>query len=235
MTQEILYRECPACAQAPVTWQSDGLYRCSECGLTLKERKRLGLFSKGQFTPVNFGQRQSPLADASLKQVALAPDALKITLGNIYTEQQLADLAAGQVDIISPVKTVLAQIILEQLNEVCYIQITGLRRGHGPVLSDKSWYYPEEKLPQQGLAWQDEGNLFCTSQRLVLPSDRFTFIRLDRKVMAVQSYLDGLALQRRGEDYATYFAGCYPHEAALIAAYIMARVPALRPAAQSTH
>jgi hypothetical protein len=66
-----------------------------------------------------------------------------------------------------------------------------------------------------------------------LPSDRFTFIRLDRKVQAVQAYLDGLALQRRGEDYATYFLGGYPHEAALVTAYTMARVPALRPVLQA--
>jgi hypothetical protein len=229
MTQEILYHQCPACAQAPVTWQNNGLYRCVHCGLALKERKRLGFFGKGQFSLVQFGQRKSPLAEAALENVALPPDALKITIGNIYTDQQLAELATGKFDSIDPVKTVLAQIILEQLNEACYIHIPGLRRGHGPVLVEKSWYYPEQKISRQALEWQDEGNLFCTSQRLVLPSDRFTFIRLDRKVMAVQAYLDGVALQRRGEAYATYFAGCYSHEAALVAAYVMARVPALRP------
>ena len=109
-------------------------------------------------------------------------------------------------------------------------QVPGLRRGHGPVLGENSWYYPEQKIAQGGLEWQDEGNLFCTSQRLVLPSDRFTFIRLDRKVMAVQAYLDGVVLQRRGEAYATYFVGGYPHETALVAAYVMARIPAPRPA-----
>lgn len=232
MALETLYKECPACASAPVTLQSSGLYRCAQCGLALKERKRLGFFGKGQFTIVEFGSKRSSLAEKGLKEVALSPDAMKITLGNIYSEADLAEIAGGKVDMINPVKTVLAQIILEQLNEACYIHVPGLRRGRGPVLEERSWYYPEQKIPQQGVAWEDEGNLFCTSQRLVLPSDRFTFIRLDRKLQAVQAYLDGLAFQRRGEDFATYFAGGYPHETALVAAYTMARVPILRPAPQ---
>ena len=228
MAQEILYKECPACSLAPVTWQHGGLYRCPQCGLAFKEHKRLGFFGKGRFVIVDFGAKKSLLAEKGLKEVALSPDAMRITIGNIYSEAQLAEIANGRVEVINPVKMVLAQIILEQLNEECYIHVPGLRRGRGPVLVERSWYYPEQKISQQGIEWQDEGNLFCTSQRLVLPSDRFTFIRLDRKVQAVQAYLDGLALQRRGEDHATYFLGGYPHEAALVAAYAMARVPVLR-------
>jgi hypothetical protein len=232
MAQEILYKECPACTLAPVMWQNGGLYRCPQCGLALKEHKRFGFFGKGQLVIVDFGSKRSLLAERGLKEIALSPDSMKIAIGNIYTEAELAEIVNGKVDTINPVKMVLAQIILEQLNEECYIHVPGLRRGRGPALVERSWYYPEQKIPQQGLEWQDEGNLFCTSQRLVLPSDRFTFIRLDRKVQAVQAYLDGLALQRRGEDYATYFLGGYPHEAALVAAYTMARVPALRPVSQ---
>jgi hypothetical protein len=52
---------------------------------------------------------------------------------------------------------------------------------------------------------------------------------MDRKIVAVQAYIDGLAIQRKREAFATYFAGCYAHEAALVAAYVMAKVPALRP------
>ena len=232
MAQEILYKECPACSLAPVTWQNSGIYRCPQCGLALKERKRLGFFGKGRFVMVDFGSKRSLFAEKGLKEVSLSPDAMKIAIGNIYTEAELAELANGRVEVINPVKMVLAQIILEQLNEECYIHVPGLRRGRGPVLAERSWYYPEQKVPQQGIEWQDEGNLFCTSQRLVLPSDRFTFIRLDRKVQAVQAYLNGLALQRRGEDHAIYFTGGYPHEAALVAAYTMARIPALRPVLQ---
>jgi hypothetical protein len=73
--------------------------------------------------------------------------------------------------------------------------------------------------------------LFCTNQRLVFPSDSFTFIRMDRKLVGIQAYNDGVAIQRKGEDYAIYFIGCYAHEAALVAAYVMAKLPALQAAA----
>jgi hypothetical protein len=50
-------------------------------------------------------------------------------------------------------------------------------------------------------------------------------------LVGVQAFTDGLAVQRQEEDYATYFVGCYPHEAALVAAYVMAKLPALQTAA----
>jgi hypothetical protein len=80
------------------------------------------------------------------------------------------------------------------------------------------------------MEWKDEGNLFCTDRRLVLPSNQFTFIRLDRKIATVQAFTDGLAVQRKEENFATYFVGCYAHEAALVVAYMLAKIPALRPA-----
>ncbi|MDH3675562.1 MAG: hypothetical protein OES12_08710, partial [Anaerolineae bacterium] len=119
--------------------------------------------------------------------------------------------------------------ILEQLNEVCLINVNGLRRGHGRPLAEESWYQPRRKIGHDEVEWLDEGNVFCTNQRIVMPSDRFTFIRMDRKIVAVQAYVDGIAIQRKREAFATYFAGSYAHEAALVAAYVMAKVPALRP------
>ena len=229
MVQQTLYKECPLCTQAPVELQADQIYQCKACGLTLKERSILGLFKKGHFSITDLGQEGFPLAQEGLEGVTLTPDPLKVIIGNIYKDEQLAAIAGGNIDIISPVRTVLAQIILEQLNEECFINVAGLRRGHGKPLTEESWYRPTQKAPRQGIKWQDEGNLFCTTHRLVLPSDRFTFIRLDRKVTAVQAYFDGLAIQRKGEEFATYFIGCYPHEAALVAAYVMAKIPKLRP------
>ena len=230
MTQQTLYQECPRCSLAPVIMQDSNEYRCSNCGLTLRERSVLGLFKKGHYAVTHLGQGNFTLAEASLKDVTLTPDLLKIVIGNVYGDEQLADIAAGNIEIIQPVKTVLAQIILEQLNEECFINVTGLRRGHGQPLTEESWYQPAQKVPN-AIDWQDEGNLFCTNQRLVLPSNQFTFIRLDRKVTAVQAFTNGIGLQRKGEEFATYFVGCYAHEAALVAAYVMAKVPKLRPVA----
>lgn len=229
MTQQTLYKECPLCTQSSVDLQADGTYQCKSCGLTLKERSILGIFKKEHFSITSFGQGDFTLAQTGLKDVTLTPDPLKIVIGNIYKDEELADIASGNIETISPVRTILAQIILEQLNEECFINVAGLRRGHGKPLTEESWYKPTQKAPQQGIEWQDEGNLFCTTHRLVLPSERFTFIRLDRKVTAVQAYTDGVAIQRKGEEFATYFIGCYPHEAALVAAYIMAKIPKLRP------
>jgi hypothetical protein len=190
----------------------------------------LGLFKKGHFGVINLGRGEFTLAEQGLKDVSLPPDSLKIIIGNVYTDLQLAAIAGGDIGVVRPVKTILAQIILEQLREECYININGLRRGHGQPLSQESGYQPTQKTPRQGMKWQDEGNLFCTGQRLVLPSNQFTFIRLDRKVVAVQAFTDGFAIQRKGEEFATCFVGCYPHEAALVAAYVMAKIPALRSA-----
>ena len=230
MAQETLYKECPLCNRGPVGQQGDSaVYRCGGCGLTLKERSLWGWLKKGQFSVSEFGEGDFKLAGQSLKRVALPAEVLKVVLGNVYTDSQLAAIANGAVELIRPVRTILAQVILEQLNETCHLQVNGLRRGHGAPLEEaQSHYTPTEAVPQQGMTWQDRGNLFCTNQRLVFPSDTFTFIRMDRKVMSVRAFNNGLGVQRRGEAFATYFVGCYPHEAAVVAAYVLTKLPALR-------
>lgn len=229
MKPETLYELCPLCDQSSVLLQEgDKLYRCEQCGLTLEERSILGLFRKGRYGVSDFGKGDYGLAAESLKSVALAPDPLKIVLANVYTDAELAALANGDLEVIRPVKTVLAQIILEQLNETSYFQVNDLRRGHGQPIAEGGSYQPTDSVPRQGMDWQDEGNLFGTTHRLVFPSNSFTFIRMDRKVVGVKAFTNGVAVQRRGEDYATYFVGCYPHEAALVAAFAMAKIPLLR-------
>lgn len=236
MAQETLYKECPLCTQGIVVGSGRGSpYRCTHCGLTLQQRSLLGLFKKGHYGVTDFGEGNYTLARQSLKGVALPPDALKITLGNVYTDAQLAAIAQGSLEIVRPVQTVLAQVILEQLNEVCHLQVNGLRRGHGKSLAEGGRYQPQQATPREGLTWQDQGNLFCTNQRLVFPSNSFTFIRMDRKLVGVQAFTDGVAVQRKGEDYAAYFVGCYAHEAALVAAYVLGKLPALQPSASGVN
>jgi hypothetical protein len=213
-----------------VVWQDDGsIYRCNHCGLTLKEQTLLGLFNKERFRVTNLPDADYTLAEQSLRNVSFKPDPLKVVLGNVYTDKQLTEIAAGAIDDIRPVRTTLAQIILEQLKETCFLQVNGLRRGHGQPLSEGSSYIPGEAVPRQGMDWQDEGNLFCTDQRLVFPSNKFTFIRMGRKLVAVKAFTNGIAVQLKGQEFATYFVGCLPHEAALVAAYVMAKVPKLQP------
>lgn len=227
--QTILYKECPLCTQDEVAWsQTASLYRCGQCGLSIKDGSFLKFFNKGRYIITDFGNSNFTLAEQALLNVALPSDPLKVAIGNVYTDETLAQIAAGSTDLLRPVRTILAEIILEQLNEACFLQVTNLRRGHGQPLEETATYHPAGTVPKQGMDWQDEGNLFGTTHRLVFPSDRFTFIRLDRKLVAVKAFNDGLAVQRKGEEFATYFVGCYPHEAALVTAYIMAKVPKLQ-------
>lgn len=229
MTEATLYDECPLCNQGAVVFDEAGqIYRCDHCGLTLKKRALLGLFKKDHLEVVSLGQGDFSLAEQSLANLSLPPDRLKVVIGNVYSDKQLAQIAGGALEVIRPVRTVLAQIILEQLKETCYLQVNGLRRAHGQPLPEGGDYRPQGPAPRQGLEWQDQGNLFGTDKHLVLPSDSFTFIRLDRKLGGVQAFSDGVAVQRTGEDFATYFVGCYPHEAALAAAFVLGKQPALR-------
>ncbi|MBN1995887.1 MAG: hypothetical protein JW953_24590 [Anaerolineae bacterium] len=235
MPQQILYEECPLCNQGRVAWHAAAsVYRCERCGLTLHERTVLGLFKKGRLGVAQLAQGDYHLARQSLAKVALRPAPLQVVLGNVYADSQLAALAAGALAVLRPVRTVVARIIFEQLNETCLLQVNGLRRGHGQPLTEGGSFRPVELVPRRGMAWQDEGNLFCTNQRLVFPSNRFTFIRLDRKLAGVQAFRDGLAIQRQGEEFATYFVDCYLHEATLVAAYVMAQLPKLRAETQET-
>jgi len=235
MNQQSLYKECPVCNQGAVVWQNaESVYRCDHCGLAIKEQALLGLFNKGNFGVINLPQANYALAEQSLSGVSLKPDPLKVILGNVYPDEQLAEIAGGAIDDVRPVRTMLAQIILEQLKETCFLQVNGLRRGHGQPLAEGGSYIPSTAIPRQGMDWQDEGNLFCTDQRLVFPSNKFTFIRLGRKLVGVQAFTNGIAIQLKGDEYATYFAGCLSHEAALVAAYVMAKVPQSRPAEVSS-
>jgi hypothetical protein len=228
MTAETLYQECPFCLEAPVIL-TGGAYTCTNCGLTLREKSVLGLFKKGTYGIAQLPEGRYSLVKPELKQISLRPEPLQVVIGNIYTDQQLAEIATGSIDIVRPVRTIKAQIILEQLKEVCHLNVNGLQRGYGQPLNGHSSYLPSQRVPREGMQWQDEGNLFCTNQRIVFPSNQFTFIRLDRKMINVQAFFDGVAVQRSGEEFATYFEGCFPHEAALVAAYIMAKVPLVRP------
>ena len=226
--QEILYEECPLCNEGRVAAADRGLYRCDQCGLTVKQRSLLGILKKNQFGIESLGQGDYSLAEQGLDKISLPPDQLKVVIGNIYDDRQLAEIAGGALELVRPVRTVLAEIILEQLKETCYIQVNGIRRAHGQSLPETGAYRPEQRVPRQELEWQDQGNLFVTSKHLVLPSDSFTFIRLDRKLAGVRAFLDGVAVQRQGEDYATYFIDCPPHEATLVAAFVMGKLPVFR-------
>jgi len=231
METEILLSPCPACSLGALV-QRDQDYQCDACGLRVKKKKKfLNLKSKpDQYIIQDIGDDFS-IARAGVLDQTCSLDELADFRETLYTDQQLAEFATGNLDALNMPSSTLAQILLEQLRETCYLQINDIRRAHGPVLAIGGDRFPQDNIPVGELTWQDEGNLFLTNIRLVFPSDTFTFIRMDRKLIAAKAYEDGLAIQRKGEAFATYFTGCQAHQSALVVAYILGKVPHLRRAA----
>jgi hypothetical protein len=153
------------CNQGTVEAVGGQLYRCTHCGLSLKERSLLGLFKKGHYAVIGCGEGDFTLAQQSLAGVTLPLDLLKVVIGNIYTDPQLEAISQGSLQLIRPVRTMLAQVILEQLNEECFLQINNLRRGQGAPLAEGSYYLPEQPAPREGFyRWigrATQGGRFC--------------------------------------------------------------------------
>lgn len=180
---------------------------------------------RGKYQIDTLGDESYHLAEQALKGVPMSRDRLKISLSNVYSDETLAQLSAGNTESLRPVQTILAEIILEQLRETCFLEVRGIRRGHGPIIEGQHSYHPHENSPQNGIEWQDEGNLFATTNRLVMPSNKFTFIRLGRSISVVKAFNNGVGIQLKKNDYATYFVGCQAHEAAAFAAYAIGKLP----------
>ena len=223
-----LLSPCPACGRSTLV-KTRQVYQCQTCGLAIKEKKPFPGFGArpARYVVEAIGPDFS-LARPGIVGHVFSPAELKNFHENVYSDQTLADFAAGRYEGLNMPASALAQVLVEQLRETCYIQINHLCRAHGPTLTGGGSRFPQGKAPTSGLTWQDQGNLFLTDIRLVFPSDSFTFIRLDRKLVGLKTYQDGLALQRKGEDFATYFVGCGAHQASLAAAYIQGRLPTLR-------
>ena len=228
MSVEVLGAACLACEQAVLRHVADG-YLCEHCGLKLTEKRSwLNFRSKtARYLVQDIGADFSIARAGLVGQVFTLAELARLR-EVLYADQTLASFAQGDYTALHQPNNALAQILLEQLRETCYIQINEMRRARGPILAGESRRLPQEKAPHTGLTWLDRGNLFLTNIRLVFPSDTFTFIRLDRKLVGIRAYENGLAIQRRGEDFATYFVGCRSYQAALAAAYIYGKVPPLR-------
>ncbi len=226
MSSDTLLPTCPVCTQEPLVWRGKD-YQCNHCGLTLKLKTVLGFKSKDKYIVQSIGKGYNIARSGIVGQVIPLTE-LENFGESVYSDQQLTTFAEGNFDELRPPSSILAQILLEQLRETVYVQTHDMRRAHGPVLESGGNYIPEGLAPSGDLSWQDRGNLFLTNARLVFPSNSFTFIRMDRKLIGLKTFENGFAVQRKGEDFATYFVGCRAHQAALNGAYIRGRVPALR-------
>ncbi|MFQ5613701.1 MAG: hypothetical protein ACE5H9_16375 [Anaerolineae bacterium] len=226
MSEHSLSEICPICNQNSLAG-SEGRYECPQCGLKIKQPPLLGFLRKERYKVVDLGD-DYPLARAALQGKTFSEPELGMLRQHIYTDDELAAFAGGDLTALRPAEGTLAQVIVRQLRETCYIQINDLRRALGPALEAGAAYRPAAIVSRSGFRWQDRGNLFVTEQRLVFPSNTFTFIRMDRKLTGVRAFKDAIAVQRKGEDQATYFVGCAPHQAALAAAYVQGKLPQFR-------
>lgn len=224
MTPDITILTCPVCGQTP--FSADNGTPCAGCGLSLSRSSWPVVGTR--YTVKTIGAGYS-LVKPGLLGKKFTPAQLLLLAEQVYSDQTLAAIAGGDFSGLKMPVGTLAGILLEQLKETCFLRVKELRRAHGPVLAEGSDRLPRETAPA-GMDWQDKGNLFLTDSRLVFPSDTFTFIRMDRKLVGVKAFEDGLAVQRKGEGFATYFVGCPPYQAALAAAYIEGRLPGLREA-----
>jgi hypothetical protein len=145
----------------------------------------------------------------------------------LYTDEDLAAIAAGDLARLRRPSSTLSQIMFPQSREMCYIQANSLARAEGPPLAD-GVHKTHGAADRRALRILDRGNLFVSDQRLIFPSDTPTTIRLDSKLSGVVAFRDALAVQRKGEEKATYFLGLEPWAVSLITAYLQGRLPHLR-------
>ena len=227
MSSDTLASPCPICGSDTVDITAK-TYHCSQCGLRLKAKKSLLPFKAKEMYQVEAIGSDYGVTQTGLLKQSISPVDLKKLAESVYTDAQLSAFASGNYDDINMPSETVAQILLEQLRETCYIQINGIKRAFGPKLENGGNRFPTGATKNLALDWQDEGNLFLTNTRLVFPSNKFTFIRLDRRVTALQTFSDGIALQERGATHASYFIGCAAHQAALAGAYIMGKVKGLQ-------
>lgn len=224
---------CPICEQEPLAAQAND-YVCAHCGLRLTaHRGFLGLGPKDRYRVLDLGAGYDYVRGSVVNEVFSLTE-LRRFRETVYSDAQLDAFAEGDLTSLNMPASTLAQILLEQLRETCYLHVDHMRRALGPPLPVGGNRWPQEAAPKAALDWKDEGNLFLTNVRVVLPSDTFTFIRLDRRLVGLKTFTDGIAVQERNEDQATYFVGCRPHEAMLLAAYVTGRVPKLRSAPEAT-
>jgi hypothetical protein len=86
----------------------------------------------------------------------------------------------------------------------------------------------DRPVDRRALVLLDQGNLFISEQRLIFPSSTHTMIRIDRKLIGIHNFSDAVAVQRKGEDKATYFLGFETREALLVTAYLQGQLDHLR-------
>jgi endogenous inhibitor of DNA gyrase (YacG/DUF329 family) len=225
VTEEVLISPCPICGKSALGG-STGTYACPSCGTQVQHKRWLGIRPRNQFLFTTIGADYSNL-ETELLGHPFTKEQLARLAGTCYTDADLAAIAAGDLGRLRLPASTLARIMFPQSHETCYIQVNGLTRAEGPPVPDGVDRIPNP-VDKRNLQVLDKGNLFISDQRLIFPSSTHTTIRIDRKLTAVRTFTDAIAVQRKGEDKATYWLGTEPRHAALIVAYLQGQLQHLR-------
>jgi predicted RNA-binding Zn-ribbon protein involved in translation (DUF1610 family) len=225
MNEETLIAPCPICGEAALLRSGDQ-FSCSSCGTEVAQRRFLAIRLGDRFIFRNIGpdyrNAETDLVGRSFTKAELAE-----LSGTCYKDSDLEAIASGDLSSLRPPDSAVAQVIFSHSRETCLLQVNALRRANGPAISDgvRRLDHPRDN---HGLELLDQGNLFISEQRLIFPSDTHTAIRIDRKLVGVCAFSNAVAVQRDGENTATYFLGFQSRTALLVAAFFQGRLEHLR-------
>jgi hypothetical protein len=225
MTEEVLIAPCPICGQSALAG-NDRQYSCTSCGTQVEQSQWLGVWPRNQFVFRAIGPDYRN-AESELLARPFARAELAGLTGSCYTDADLEAIAAGDLSRLRPPSSTVAQVMFPQTHETCHVQINGLARAEGPSLPGgvNKVAGPADR---RVLTMLDQGNLFISDQRLIFPSNTHTTIRIDRKLTGVRTFANAVAVQRKGENKATYFLGFESRSALLVTAYLQGRLDHLR-------
>lgn len=225
MGREVLLAPCPICSQSALAGDRF-LYRCESCGTQVEQKRWLGVRPRDRFFFQAVGTDYRN-AEADLVARSFTRAQLTELAGSCYTDADLTAIATGDFSRLHLPSSTVAEIMFPQSHETCYVQVNGLVRADGPPLS-QGVDRVNGPADRGNLKILDRGNLFISNQRLIFPSDTHTTIRTDRKLIGVSTFTDGVAVQRKGEDTATYFLRIESRSASLVLAYLQGRLDHLR-------
>jgi hypothetical protein len=225
VSEEVLVDPCPICSQSPLL--GDGRqYTCASCGTKVEQSRWLGVWPRNRFffraIGADYRNAEPDLTGRPFTQATLAG-----LVGTCYTDADLAAIAAGDLSRIRLPSSTVAQVLFPQSPETCHLLVNSLMRAQGPALPDGVGRI-RGPADRRVLRILDRGNLFISDQRLIFPSDSHTTIRIDRKLTGIRTFTDAFAVQRKGEESATYFLGCESRDAALVSAYLQGQLDHLR-------
>ncbi len=225
MSGAVLIAPCPICGQSALAGD-DRQYACASCGTKVEQSGWLGMWPRDRFffrtVGTDYRNAEPDLIARSFTRAELVGLA-----GSCYPDADLAAIAAGDLSRIRPPGTIVAHVIFPQSRETCYVQVNGLTRAEGPSLPDGATRI-YGSADQHALKILDQGNLFISDQRLIFPSNTHTIIRIDRKLTGTCAFTNAVAVQRKGENKATYFLGLESRHALLVTAYLVGRLDHLR-------